>query len=164
MLRLYLVRHAKSSWGDLSLSDFDRPLNARGLADAPDMGKRLAHQGILPDLLLSSPAIRAITTCRKMAAAVGYSEDKIRMLKKLYHADPDQLLGVLRESEPAKSVMVFGHNPGLTEFANRLLGTDIDNIPTCGVVAAELNPREWQEISWSCGRLLFFDFPKNPPS
>jgi phosphohistidine phosphatase len=160
---LYLVRHAKSSWDDPLQEDFDRPLNNRGRTDAPRMGKKLSERGIHPDLLLSSPAERAISTCVIIAEKIGYSLNNIHTDKRLYHASEETLLRVVREMNDANDeVMLFSHNPGLTDFANRLTPRMFtDNVPTCGVVALGLAVNSWAEVTWGTAKLRFFDFPKN---
>lgn len=167
MKTLYLLRHAKSSWDDSSMADIDRPLNDRGEKDAPSMGKRFKKRGILPDLMISSPAVRAQETCRIVAHVMGYPEKKIKIEKEVYMADEDQLLSVLKScaahGEPG-SIMLVGHNPGITYFANRLLDDSIENIPTCGIVACELDIKSWKEIRWACGEREFFDSPKHAQS
>ncbi|MCW5911109.1 MAG: histidine phosphatase family protein [Cyclobacteriaceae bacterium] len=165
MKTLYIVRHAKSSWDDPELDDFERPLNKRGLKDAPRMGKRLKEKRVTPDIMLSSPAVRALATCKAIATVLAFNESKIKTDRKLYHADEDQILEVVRKlkDSPRDSeevAMIFGHNPGLTEFANALLNQTIDNIPTCGIVAAQLPVARWQDVTFGCGKMLFFDFPK----
>jgi phosphohistidine phosphatase len=165
MKTLYLVRHAKSSWDDFELSDFDRPLNNRGKKDAPRMGKRLKERRVTPDIMLSSPAERALTTCKEIAHALGFPQEKIKTDKRLYHANEDQILKVIKElkdlpRDKEEVVIIFGHNPGLTEFANALLNETIMNIPTCGVVQASLNIEHWKDIHFDCGQMLHFDFPK----
>jgi phosphohistidine phosphatase len=164
MKKLYLIRHAKSSWDNPELRDVDRPLNKRGLKDAPRMGERLKARKVHPGMMISSPAARARMTCQEIAKVLAFAADKIHIEKRLYHANEDQWLTVLRELEDLPSqkeiTMMFGHNPGLTEFANRLLGETIDNIPTCGVVGAELNIKLWKEAAWGCGEMKFLDFPK----
>lgn len=158
---VYLVRHAKSSWDDHSLRDFDRPLNERGKRDAPRMGKRLKEREIMPNLMLSSPAVRALTTCKEIADILGYDENRIKTDKRIYHASEEDLLHILQElNENHKSVMLFGHNPGLTDFANQLFNERIMNIPTCGIVAGKLNLNNWKEAKPGCGKMQFFDFPK----
>jgi phosphohistidine phosphatase len=166
MKKLYLVRHAKSSWDDLDLPDFDRPLNKRGKKDAPRMAKRLKEKRVTPDFMISSPAKRALDTCKEFAKILDFDKSKITEVRTLYHANEDQLLNVLRKlkdlpRDSEEVVLLFGHNPGLTEFANALLNTYIDNIPTCGIVAAKLNITKWNETEFGCGQLEFFDFPKN---
>src|SRR6478609_6616404 len=116
MKTLYLVRHAKSSWDDIDLSDFDRPLNDRGKKDAPKMGKRLKERDIFPDVMLSSPAKRALETCKAIAKALSFPEEKITTDKRLYHASEDQLLKVVQglkdRHDNVEVIMIFGHNPG----------------------------------------------------
>lgn len=165
MKKLLLVRHAKSSWKNTEMPDFDRPLNERGLKNAPRMGKRLKEKGVVPDLLLSSPAVRALTTCQEIAKKLGYAQEKIKTDRRIYHASEDQLLEVIKELKDHKGddeevVMIFGHNPGLTDFTNALLDEDIENIPTCGVIAATLDIDHWKDAHFGCGELDFFDYPK----
>ncbi len=162
MKELYLVRHAKSSWDYLHLSDFERPLNKRGKRNAPDMGSRLANRKIKPDLMLSSPANRALTTCEIIAKEIGYDSNSIATDDNIYHAGSSTLLEVLQTiDDQHKSVMLFGHNPGFTDFANRLAQTDIYNIPTCGVFACAFEIESWKYVSFGTARLLFYDYPKN---
>jgi phosphohistidine phosphatase len=163
MKTLYIVRHAKSSWDDPGLADFDRPLNERGKKDAPRMGKRLKKKDVHPQLMLSSPAKRAYSTSKKIAEVLGYEATNIKTDEDLYHAEPGVILSVLKRiSDNVSVVVVFGHNPGFTEFVNELgTDTDIDNIPTCGVVAFSLPIDSWKEIRFKSGKQLFFDYPKS---
>lgn len=166
MKKLFIIRHAKSSWDNPELDDFDRPLNKRGQKDAPRMGKRLKEKRVTPDIMISSPAERAFATCIAIANVLEFEHSKIKTDRKLYHADEEGILAVIRnlKDSPRDSeevVLLFGHNPGLTEFANSLLNQTIDNIPTCGIVAAELPIKRWQDVSFGCGNMLFFDFPKS---
>jgi phosphohistidine phosphatase len=166
MKTLYLIRHAKSSWDNPDLSDFDRPLNKRGEKDAPTMAKRLKEKQLTPDFMITSPAVRALDTCIAFAKILGYDKAKIKTDKRLYHASEDQILTVIRElkeheRDEEEVVFLFGHNPGLTEFANSLLNEYIDNIPTCGIVKATLQIERWKDADFGCGELGFFDFPKN---
>ena len=161
MKRLYLVRHAKSSWENLELRDFDRPLNERGERDAPRMGRRLKEREITPELMLSSAPERALTTCKVIGGIIRYQQSGIKTDKRIYHANKDQLLKILSEvNDKYESVMLFGHNPGFTDFANILFGEHIMNIPTCGIVAGKLKIESWKHVSPGCGKLEFFDFPK----
>lgn len=143
------------------MSDFDRPLNERGERDAPEMGKRLRSEGIHPDLVISSPAVRALTTCQVIAAKIGYALDKIVLDKRIYHADEDQLLELIRDFPEVKTVMLFGHNPGFTDFANRLLDAGIDNLSTCGIIGGKLDIKKWKDASWRCGSVIFMQSPKD---
>lgn len=158
---LTLVRHAKSSWKDRELADFDRPLNARGKSDAPLMGRRLAARGRRPDLVLSSPAKRAIATLKNIAREVGFSERDIVTDSRAYEADARELLFLVRGIDDVHhDVLLCGHNPGLTDFSNLITNRTIDNIPTCGVVSIRFPVDSWREVMPGSGELLYFDYPK----
>ncbi len=163
---LYLVRHAKSSWDDPSLDDFDRPLNKRGKEDAPTMGKRLKGLEILPDLIISSPAARAAKTANKIAKQLGYSKKKISWLDSLYHASSQELLRIVQSTSPAvEMLMLFGHNPGLTDFANGLGDEKVENIATTGVYALQLEVNDWQQVKANHqAKVLFYEYPKKKTS
>ena len=161
---IYLVRHAKSSWDSPEVDDFQRPLNNRGKVDAPKMGKFLHTLQIQPDLVMSSPAERAIKTAKKVAAQLGIDKREIITNKSIYHAWPDRLLKTIVElDDQHTSVMLFGHNPGLTEFSNQLTGGSIDNIPTTGIVGISFEVGFWRDIGYKAGQLLFFYYPKGLP-
>jgi phosphohistidine phosphatase len=161
MKHLTLVRHAKSSWKDRDLEDFDRPLNARGKSDAPLMGRRLAARGGNPDLVLSSPAKRAIATMKKIAQEAGFREREIVADKRLYEADARELLRLVRGIDDRHhDVLLCGHNPGLTDFSNLISDQRIDNIPTCGIVSISFPVDSWTKIMPGSGEVLYFDFPK----
>jgi phosphohistidine phosphatase len=161
MKTLYLVRHAKSSWEHPGLSDFERPLNDRGKRDAPRMGKRLRKRNILPAIILTSTARRARSTAKKIAREIGYDLHALRFVQELYHADPETLLKAVHSlPESAQSAMLVGHNPGLTDFVNEYIDVRIDNIPTCGIVAATFHADSWKDLGGEKGKLLFFDYPK----
>lgn len=160
MKTIYLLRHAKSSWDHPELDDYHRPLNDRGERDAPRMGKRLRKSGLMPELICSSPAVRAITTARMVASEMGFSK-AIQEEKKLYHAGSDRILEIVQGfPDSIESAMVVGHNPGFTEFANDLLNEEIANIPTAGVVGGRLKINSWKEAGWGCGKIFLFDYPK----
>lgn len=161
MKRLFLIRHAKSSWSDPDLRDFDRPLNKRGKHDAPVMGARLARHKVKPDLILASPARRAFKTAKVMASEIGCPSKKIQTDKAIYLADVPTLMNVLRKIDSAcETVFLFGHNPGLTMLANFLTNDHIDNIPTCGIFCINFEIASWREVSQGNGRVAFFDYPK----
>ena len=161
MKTLYLVRHAKSSWDFPQLQDFDRPLNKRGQKNAPEMGERLKLKGILPDLLMSSPANRAITTARKIAKKIGYPKEAIKENERIYHGSEHTLTEIIRSTpNDIGELMLFGHNPGFTGLANMLGDQWIDNIPTCGIVAITFDVDNWQSVAPQIGKNLFFDYPK----
>ncbi|MCP4400237.1 MAG: histidine phosphatase family protein [bacterium] len=161
MKRLYLVRHAKSSWKDYSLKDFERPLNKRGQRDAPVMGQRLATQNICPDLIVGSPAKRALTTAKIIAHEMKYPETKIVTNDAIYEAGPSNLLHMIQQlDDPAEQVMLVGHNPGFTMLAEELCSEEFDNIPTCGIVCIDFDAASWKKIEYGKGTLIFFDYPK----
>lgn len=143
MRRLYLVRHAKSSWGEPSLPDRERPLNDRGKRDAPKMGRRLAALGVNPDVILASPARRALKTARILAEELGYRLEDIRVDARLYASEPDVLLQVIRElGDGKKCVMLVGHNPEMTELAHRF-SSGITHLPTCAVAEFAFAADSW---------------------
>jgi phosphohistidine phosphatase len=163
MKTLYIVRHAKSSWADPNLDDFERGLNERGKADAPRMGKRLKEKDVHPDFMLSSPAKRAHSTAKRIGKILNYPKEKIKTNRLLYHADEETILSVVQTlNDKHDEVFIFGHNPGLTDFVNSIAETEvfIDNVPTCGVVAYTIPVESWNDVNWKSGKLLFFDYPK----
>jgi phosphohistidine phosphatase len=165
MKRLLIVRHAKSSWTNPLIADFDRPLNKRGEKDAPRMARRLKERKIIPNLVITSPATRAVSTCKEFCEELGYPIERIQSEKKLYHASEKEILSILQlikdhPKDKEEIVILFGHNPGLTEFANSLLNEDIENIPTCGIISCSLDINSWKELNWESGKLEFFDYPK----
>ncbi len=160
MKTLYLVRHAKSSWKHTELSDFERPLNKRGKNNAPFMGKLLSDKGVNPELVISSPAKRASVTAKIIASEINYPEEKIVIDENIYEATGRNLLEIISGTEEKyNSVMLFGHNPGLTVLQNNLSDHFIDNIPTCGVVALEFKTF-WEEIELNSAGFIFFEYPK----
>ncbi|MDA1274783.1 MAG: histidine phosphatase family protein [Verrucomicrobia bacterium] len=165
MKRLYIVRHAKSSWRTPELSDFERPINDRGKRDAPFMGQRFSKYRVESDLIISSPAKRAISTAKIIAREIGYPVKQIQTDQHLYLADvPTLLKAVTCLKDTMNDVMIFGHNPGITEFAETLSGYRIGNIPTCGVVCVSFNACAWRDVKRGSGNFEFFDFPKKHPA
>ena len=163
MKRLTVVRHAKSDWSLPGQEDWDRALNKRGQQDAPEMARRLRSRRLKPDLILSSPAVRALTTASIMARELKVPAEHIGQDERLYLAGPEQMLAVVRElGGRASHVMVFGHNPGITEFANRLsAGEQIDNMPTCAVFTALFDVDDWSVLAWGRGLEAEFDYPRS---
>ena len=162
MKTLLIVRHAKSSWSDPFLGDHDRPLNERGLRDAPFMGDVLAQRGPRPDLLVSSSAVRALHTARFFAQALGHGPEQIAVMPSLYHAEIEDILELLRTfDDAAATVALFAHNPTLTALANSFEGPFLENLPTCGIVAVGFDVAHWTEAAPSNGKVLFYEFPKN---
>jgi phosphohistidine phosphatase len=164
VLRLILLRHGKSSWDDPRLDDFDRPLAPRGLRNVPEMGRRLAARGAPPELIVSSPAVRALATARAVAREIGYREDGIVEEPSLYLAAPSSLLDILRQTPAGvRSIMLVGHNPGLTEFANALDEVRIDNMPTGGMLCVEFDAPDWSRIEPAAADFCWYDFPRKQP-
>ncbi|MEN8213642.1 MAG: histidine phosphatase family protein [Pseudomonadota bacterium] len=161
MKTLALVRHAKSSWDHPGLADFERPLNKRGRRDAPRMGSRLAEHYIRPDLIVSSPAVRALTTAEVIASHIGYQPSEIINDRRVYHASSSELLAVIREFDARhQTVMLVGHNPGLTDLVEQLAYAGITNIPTCGIVMLGFSANHWPEATAENCELQTYDYPK----
>jgi phosphohistidine phosphatase len=158
---LFLVRHAKSSWSDFGLRDIERTLETRGHNDAPRMAKYLKKEGVQPDLLVSSPAVRAKTTAQYFAKEWGIAESAIDIQRDVYEAMVSDIFTVVRElPDSATTVLLFGHNPTFTDFANRFTNDYIDNVPTCGVVKIESSSATWADFSEKTARLADFWYPK----
>ncbi len=147
MKTLFLVRHAKSSRDDPSLPDRQRPLDDRGRHDASKMGKRLTDRGVEPDLLVSSPALRALTTAQLIADEIGYKRKDIVVDERIYASSPDNLLAVICILDNGLDcVMLVGHNPEFTNLAHRLSNTIID-MPTCAVVEFRFDVIAWADVA-----------------
>lgn len=161
MKTLYLVRHAKASHGDPSLPDRDRPLDHHGEKDAPKMGRQLARQGVKPDLIVSSPARRALTTALHFADELGHRHADIVVDERLYASDPASLLAVIGEFDHRlDSVMLFGHNPEFTELAQHW-SRDIADLPTCAVVALRFDTGRWPGLGRLEPESVTLDHPKS---
>ncbi len=158
---LYLLRHAKSSWDDPDLKDFERPLNARGLRDVPVMADRFNARNCRVDCIVSSPATRAKTTAGLFSEAIDYKGGAIVSNSELYFAGVGMFLKAAKLMDSAcNASMLVGHNPAITEFANAMTGEAFENIPTCGLVQMELAIDDWADASLGSARLIEFDFPK----
>lgn len=165
MKTIYLVRHAKSSWKYPNLDDFERPLNKRGRKNAPFMGKVLKKLKVAPDLVISSPANRAATTARIIAAAINYPLEDIRYSQTIYEFRENALINVVKQiDDSVNKAMVVGHNPAINAFSNFIGDQPIGHIPTCGVYCFELDISSWTKISDHCGKIEFFEFPKKHAS
>lgn len=165
MKRLYLIRHAKSSWNHPESDDRDRPLNKRGKRDAPFMGQRLKDHAVCPDLIMSSPAKRALKTAKLIADAIGYAKKAIVVDDALYLQGTRAILDAIQGVDDAHgSLMLFGHNPDFTELAELLTDYHVNNIPTCGIFCLDFNADSWQEAEEGKGLFTFFDYPKKHKS
>ena len=164
MKRLILLRHAKSSWSNDRLADADRPLTDRGERDAPRMGARLLERGIRPDLVLSSPAVRARSTARFVAGPLSYEAGDILLEPALYLATPEKIMEVVAaQLDSVDSLLVVGHNPGLTDLARALLPDfALEDLPTSGTVVIDFSADRWSDIQSTRRQLVYYDFPQNP--
>ncbi|MBU3713513.1 MAG: histidine phosphatase family protein [Ferruginibacter sp.] len=162
MKTAYIIRHAKSSWDNYDITDFERPLNERGKRDAPVMAKRILDRNCTIDLFVSSSAVRAKETCKFFSAAYGVENKKIIFLDRLYHASPETIEKVIGSVDNKhNNVAVFTHNPGVTEYVNTLIpDLTIDNMPTCGVFCIEADIEAWDKFAGANKRFVFFDYPR----
>jgi phosphohistidine phosphatase len=160
MKKLFLIRHAKSDWSDNTLKDFDRGLNARGLKDAPFMGKLLKDKNIIPDLIISSPALRTKLTIEILLKEMTL-EQEIIYDESIYEAPFLNLKKVVDMIDDQFNIVyLVGHNPGLCDFANYLCNESFENIPTCGIVELDFNTNFWSDISKENSKLISFEYPK----
>jgi phosphohistidine phosphatase len=159
---LFLIRHAKSSRDDPMLPDKERPLNDRGKRDAPRMGERLAKHDVKPDLILSSPALRALATAEIIAGKLDYKAKDIVVDERLYAAAPDDLLEVIRGlGDKPKRVMLFGHNPELSELAHQL-SNEITDLPTCTVAEFAIDTKSWSNVGKQAPVKVTVHYAKQP--
>ncbi|MCD6065657.1 MAG: phosphohistidine phosphatase SixA [Bacteroidetes bacterium] len=162
MKTLYLVRHAKSDWGDEFIRDIHRPLNSRGYSDAYAQSKKFAKEQKHPELIISSPATRAFTTACIFARELSYSLDTIRIAEKLYEASSSIIANTIAETDDSvSSVMVFGHNPGFTDAFDELSDSYVDNLPTCGIVGISFAFDSWADVLSVKGTCFLSMFPKD---
>ncbi|HJE03192.1 SixA phosphatase family protein [Aliarcobacter thereius] len=160
MREIILIRHAKSSWKDISLDDFSRPLNKRGEKDAPFMAKKLKSLIQTPDLIISSPSLRTKLTLKSFLDEFKYKKDVV-FEKNIYEAPLENLLDVLKNIENKHNTIFFiGHNPGFNLLADYLLGGFTENIPTSGILKMSLDINSWSELKEDCASLEFFIYPK----
>lgn len=161
MKTLTILRHAKSSWKDQSLSDHDRPLNKRGEHDAPMMAARIKDAGIRPSLILSSSAARAWTTAKAVAMEIAYPLEFLQRESDLYLAGVSTLLKIIGNQDNGfNSIMIVGHNPGLTELANHFVPDVTANLPTCGLASINIDTDDWDLGNASEVELIVYDYPK----
>lgn len=164
MPELLILRHAKSSWDDPHLRDFDRPLNKRGAKAAPEMGQRLKEYGWLPQAVLSSPARRAWLTIEEVAASLDFPQEDIIRENRIYNADLPELRRILQEQpQSCHKLLLCGHNPGLTELFNDLCDHWWENLPTAGMALLQW-PGSWQQLPYHQAQLLWHASPRNKTS
>jgi phosphohistidine phosphatase len=161
MKSLLLIRHAKSSWDNPTQNDFDRPLNARGLKDAPIMAQRLIDRKVKIDAFFSSPAVRAKQTCLLFMETFKIEETALQLQSQLYLATPEVFMqSITNFPDSVSSAAIFSHNNGITEFANTLTETTIDDMPTCSVFAMKAEIETWKDFAKGKKEFWFFDYPK----
>ncbi len=159
MKRLFIIRHAKSSWKDVTLDDFDRPLNKRGKKDAPFMAKLLKDKKINPDLILSSPAERAKTTANIIAKELDLV-DRLIFRDTIYESSLSTLINYIKKADDKnKTIFIVGHNPSLNALAYEFIDFD-ENIPTCGIVEIRFDIENWKDINENNANLISFEYPK----
>lgn len=164
MKKLVLVRHAKSDWGNESLKDIDRHLSDKGYSDAYAMSEWFMQHNPMPELLVSSPATRAVSTAFIFARAFGIREGQVKLADGIYESSANRLMETVSEfNNSANTVMMFGHNPGFTNFVNEV-NKDLlfENVPTCGVVMLEFDIDNWKDIlTKKEAKLAGYKFPKS---
>lgn len=154
MKQLLVLRHAKSSWGDSSLTDWERPLSERGLRDAPRVGQLLREHAIVPDVIITSDALRARTTAQAVAESAGHKRELV-IEPALYLANPDDIIAVLnsRADDSAGTVMIVGHNPGLEDLLERLTGEQHE-MPTAALAQLALPIDRWSDLDASTPAMI----------
>ena len=161
MRTLYFCRHAKSSWAHPGMADFDRPLNDRGLRNAPMMARKFKERRERVYLIVSSPAVRAFTTAKFFTTELNIHDQLFRTDPRIYEASTRTLLQVVNELPiEAASVMLFGHNPGFSEIVAELTGSFAGELPTCAIARIDLPIEKWEFASRSSGSLIWLDYPK----
>jgi phosphohistidine phosphatase len=159
--QLYIIRHGKSSGDNEGLDDIDRPLNERGLRSAGKMAERLMAMGLVPDLVYSSPANRALNTALIMQRTWGLDPSRMEIFDDLYMAYLEEISDVVEKApDKIESLAIFGHNPSFTMYANKFLRHPLDNLPTAGVVVVTLESDSWKRLGRKQVVDTFVDFPK----
>ncbi len=161
MKTLVLIRHSKSDWSDPNLTDIERPLNKRGKRDAPFMASLIKEKGLVPDLILTSPAERALQTVKYFVEEFKLDKSKIVIREEIYSLGSLAIRKLISQMDDSHNVIfLFGHNPDLSTLANQLLDVFIENIPTTGIVCIDFDFESWKEILNNKGKLRFFEYPK----
>lgn len=165
MKTLILVRHAKSSWNSDAATDFERPLNNRGLRDAPEMASRLKTTGPLPDTIVSSTATRALVTTRLLMRELALPPQVLHTTDNIYEAPVQALIDTIGGlKETSQVAMLVGHNPGMSSTTNYLCSKAEIQMPTCAMACLELDIDHWSEVYRDCATLRWYDYPKNQMS
>lgn len=158
---LYIVRHGKSINSYDNSPDIDRPLKEKGIHDGYTIAERLLDKNIIPDKIVTSPAIRAIHSATIFARTLGFQYQEIAIIEEIYNAEPNTILDIIKQtSNDVNSLMLFGHNPTFSDVAKYFLGNEIDSMPTTSIVGLKFNTKTWQEIENLEPIESFFDYPK----
>jgi len=162
MKTLYLVRHAKADSNDDKLPDFERPLTKRGIENANEMAGRFLNKNPIPELIISSPAMRALTTAQIFAKKFEINNTQIEKDPEIYESEVSDLLRIINsQTEQINSLMIFGHNPTFFDLVNYLNPTSVHDFPTCSIAKLEFQKNKWNLMSKSSAKLIYFDFPNN---
>jgi len=161
MKTLYLVRHAKSAWGDAALSDEQRPLLKEGISRTKKVIKYMKSKQAIPEVIFSSHAVRAIETARLIANGLDIHSSHIKIIEQIYFCDEEQLYQLIFSiPDNYKSVMMVGHNPAMTQLANRFMKEKMDFLPTSSVVCVEFNTKSWNEVPLASWESPWTVYPK----
>jgi phosphohistidine phosphatase len=161
MKTLYLVRHAKSDWENAHTGDFQRPLNQRGLKAAPFMAALLKQKNVIPELVITSPATRALSTAELFCEILGYPKELIQQQMEIYEGGSSKLLKIVQQiNDNCRTALLFGHNPTMTDFSNLLAGHHVDSLVTCGVVRIDMEIKSWKDAAPDSGNFVWYEFPK----
>ena len=161
MKKIFILRHAKSSWKNPGLSDHDRPLNGRGKKDGPLMASLMKRMNYTPDCIVSSTSRRTRDTVNYVINTLGIESESICFEEALYHGYMDDYEEAIKEVEDERnSVLLVGHNPTITYIANTCMGDSIDNVPTCGLLVIESPAKKWKYFTFVDSHLTKVHFPK----
>lgn len=161
MKKIFLVRHAKSSWINNSITDYERPLNERGERDAPFMANLLFKKEKNIDIIVTSGANRALSTAKVFQKVYSFNEENIFIDKNIYQSTLEGLFNIIKNIDDTYSKVLFiGHNPGLTLISNYLSGRELFNIPTCGIVELNYKRESWKDVTKKSFDFVSFEFPK----
>jgi len=159
--KIFLIRHAKSSWNYPDLADFERPLNKRGRTVAPFMAQKLAEKKYQPDLIISSPAIRAAQTARIFADILKYDLLKIDYQAGIYDGDDSDYFKIINDlKDRYKNIFIFGHNPDIHIVAQNFLDKYLDHFPTCCICGIQFEVKSWKNVHKRSGEQFLFNYPK----
>ena len=161
MKKIYILRHCKSAWDNPGLADIDRPLNKRGKKDAPLMAEVMRRMEYIPDIVLSSPSVRTKLTIKPVVKALNIKKEQIFFEPTLYHGyaeDFEEL--ITQQDDDHQSLLMVGHNPGITYIANSCIGESVYNVPTGGLLYIESDADKWEDFSFKSSKLVRFHYPK----